>query len=148
MPTVKKDIWVDAQPEKIWSRLISDPNRWDHWLTPIRGYEERVTGEVAKGLEFHVQIGKIGGAKIKVVEAVPARRLRWNAGPAMAHMMRMPMRGTLELEPQGQRTHATLKMKTPMMMVPMMKMLSGINAKREMEDSISRIKSESEMQTA
>ena len=144
MAVIKKETFVNAPADKVWATLINDPNRWDEWLTPVRALEERVTGSVREGLEFHITLGKIGGAKIKVVEAVPGRLLRWNAGPGMMHMMGMPMRGTLELEPRDGSTHVFLKMVTPMMMAPMMGMMSGLNPNEEMTKTIERIKRESE----
>lgn len=144
MAVIKRETVVNAPPEKIWSTLIEDPNRWTEWLTPIRALEERVTGSIREGLEFHIQLGKIGGAKVKVIEAAPGRLLRWNAGPGMMHMMGMPMRGTLEFQRRNGATYVYLKMVTPMMMAPMMGMMSGINPKEEMDKTIERIKRLSE----
>lgn len=140
MAVIEKETTVNGSCEKIWADLIQDPNQWDQWMTPIRGIEEHVNGPVRGGLDFHVQLGNIGGAKIKVVEATPCRLLRWNAGPAMAHMMGMPMRGTLELRQLGTGTRVIMRMVTPMMMAPMMRMMSGLNSEEEVGKTIQRIK--------
>ncbi len=140
MAVIEKEISVNAPCDKIWRDLVQDPNRWGEWLTPLRGIEEHVDGAVRAGLEFHVQLGKIGGAKIKVVEATPGNLLRWNAGPPMAHMMGMAMRGRLELRQRGAATQVTLKMVTPMMMAPMMKMMSGLNSGEEVTKTMQQIK--------
>lgn len=139
MAVINKEIVVDATPEKIWG-LIQDPNRWSEWLTPIKALEEKVSGTVRERLEFHIQLGNMGGVKVKVKEAVPNRLLRWNAGPPMAHMMGMTMRGTLELRRANGTTHVSLRMVTPMMMAPMMRMMSGIDPREEMEKTIRQIK--------
>lgn len=139
MAIIKRETLVKAPADTIWDKLISDPNQWGDWLTPIRGFEERVDGPVRKGLEFHVRLGKIS-AKIKVTEVLPGRRLKWKAGPGMMHMMGMTMRGRLEFQPRNGSTQVLLRMVTPMMMGPMMKMMSGLNSKEEMTKTIERIK--------
>ena len=144
MAVINKEIVVNVPPEKIWSTLIEDPNRWTEWLTPIRALEEKVTGAVREGLEFHIQMGKMGGAKVKVKEVVPNRLLRWNGGPPMAHIMGMAMRGTLEFRRTNGATHVSLRMVTPMMMAPMMGMMSGLKPREEMEKTIQQIKRLSE----
>ncbi|MEE9248021.1 MAG: SRPBCC family protein [Dehalococcoidia bacterium] len=143
MAVIKRETTVKAPSDDVWANLIHDPNRWGEWLTPIRGVEERVRESVREGLEFQVLIGKLSG-KIKITEAVPGRKLRWKAGPGMMMAMGMSMRGTLEFQPVNGSTHVFLKMVTPMMMGPMMKMMSGLNTKEEMTKTIGMIKRLSE----
>ena len=138
MAIITRETTVNASPETIWAGLIDDPNKWGDWLTPIRGVEERVGGLVEEGLEFDIRLGKIG-AKIRVTEADRGRRLRWKAGPGMMLMMGMAMRGTLELQSHNGSTRVLLRMVTPMMMAPMMQMMSGLNSKEEMTATIERI---------
>ncbi len=136
MPTTTRTVEIGAPPEKIWE-VLSDGNRWPEWLTPIRGLEETAPAVLHEGDEFHVALGKMGGAKIKVTEVTTKRRLRWNAGPGMAHMMGMPMKASLELQLQGvNRTRVVLTMITPMMMAPMMGMMTGLKAKDEVERTV------------
>ncbi|MFQ5933427.1 MAG: SRPBCC family protein [Dehalococcoidia bacterium] len=139
MAIIKRETTVKASADSVWISLIDDPNRWGEWLTPIRGVEERVEEPVREGLEFHVQLGKLS-AKVKVTEAVPGSRLRWKAGPGMMMAMGMSMRGTLEFQPVNGATHVFLRMVTPMMMGPMMRMMSGLNPKEEMTKTIERIR--------
>lgn len=142
MATVNRETTIRASADKIWS-LFEDPSRWPEWFTPLRGLEERVTGSIREGSEFSGRLGKLSG-KIRVLEAKSGRRLRWKAGPAMMLAMGMGMKGTLELQSNGNSTRVVLKHKTPMMMGPMMKMMSGLNPKDEMTRTISRIKELSE----
>ena len=139
MAIIKRETLVKAPVDTIWDKLISDPNRWGDWLTPIRSLEERVNGSIRKGLEFNVRLGKMG-AKVRVTEVVPGRRLRWKVGPGMMLMMGMGMRGTLEFQPRNGSTHVHLRMVTPMMMAPMMGMMSGLKPKEEMTKTIELIK--------
>jgi hypothetical protein len=138
--TIRREATVQATGDRIWEQLIADPNGWSRWLTPVRGVEEHVSGPTHEGTEFSVRLGKIGG-KVKVTEAVPGQRLRWKAGPAMMLAMGMGMRGTLELRRGGNgATRVLLEMRTPAMMTPMMKMMSGLDPEREMTQTISRIR--------
>lgn len=144
MAIIVKELTVNAPPSKVWA-LVEDPSLWPTWFTPIRALEERVNGPIREGLEFHFTMGRLGGAKMKVKEVVPNQRVRWNGGPPMAHMMGMTMRGTLELRPfDSGSTRVTLRMVTPMMMAPMMKMMSGLNAKEEIDKSIKELKRQAE----
>jgi len=144
MATITREATVQATGDAIWGSLIEDPNRWTDWLTPVRGLEERVKPPVHDGLEFSVRLGKISG-KIRVTEATRGKRLRWRAGPPMALAMGMGMKGSLEFQQAGNgSTRVVLKMKSPMMMGPMMKMMAGLNPKDEMTKTINRIKQLSE----
>jgi len=140
MATINRETTVQASPETIWSSLFEDPNRWPTWLTPIRGLEERASGPVRPGTELSVRLGNIG-AKIRVIEATRGQRLRWRAGPPMLLAMGSGMKGSLEFQPTAQgATRVLLTMKSPMMLGPMMKMMSGLNPKDEMTKTINRIK--------
>lgn len=143
MAIIKRETTVSASPDKVWAKLINDPNGWPQWLTPVRSVEEKVAGSVREGLEFDVKLGKLGG-KIKVTEATAGKRLQWKAGPAMMVAMGMAMRGTLDFETKNGGTRVFLRMVTPMMMAPMMGMMSGLNSTEEMTKTIDRIKRLSE----
>lgn len=144
MATIQREATVRATGDSIWSGLIEDPNRWPDWLTPVRSLEERVSGPLRKGSEFGIKLGKVSG-KIRITDASKGQRLQWRAGPPMMLAMGMGMKGTLEFKPAGNgATHVVLKMKTPSMMGPMMKMMSGLNPKDEMTKTIGRIKELSE----
>lgn len=139
MAIIKRETTVSATPDAVWTKLIEDPNTWPEWLTPVRQLEERASGPVRKGTEFNVLLGKLGG-KIKVTEAVRGARLRWKAGPAMMLAMGMGMQGELTLQRGDGGTRVSLRMVTPMMMAPMMKMMSGLDPSYEMTQTINRIK--------
>jgi hypothetical protein len=62
----------------------------------------------------------------------------------MMHMMGMPMRGTLVLNQHDGGTRVSLRMVTPMMMAPMMGMMSGLKPKEEMDKTIQAIKRQAE----
>ena len=144
MTIITRQVTVNASPEAIWDKLIDDPNQWLEWLTPIRQFEESVSGPVRDGLELPVQIGNLGGAKLKVTEAVRGRRLRWKVGPSMMLMMGMGMKGTLEFHSQDNATEVSLRMVTPMMMAPMMGLMTGIKPAEEMTKTIAKIKAVAE----
>ena len=139
MATIDRETTVLASGEEIWTNLIQDPNHWTDWLTPLRGLEEKVTPSVSQGMSFGARIGTLSG-KIKVVEAVKGKKLRWKAGPGPLLAMGMGMKGTLELEPRGGRTYVHLRMKSPPMMRPMMQAMTGLNTADEMTKTINRIK--------
>ena len=140
MATVKRDTTVKATGTEIWGSLIEDPNNWPSWLTPLRGLEEKAESPVRAGTGFGARIGNLSG-KIKVTEATSGQKLRWKAGPGPLLAMGMGMKGTLEFHPTGNgSTHVHLTMKSPPMMAPMMKMMTGLNPKDEMTKTIGRIK--------
>lgn len=140
MATIDREATVHASADALWSSLFADPNRWPEWLTPVRGLEERADSPVSAGTELSVQLGNIG-AKIRVLEATRGQRLRWKAGPPMLLAMGTGMKGTLELHGTGNgETHVHLKMKSPLMLGPLMKMMSGLDPKDEMTKTINRIK--------
>ncbi len=140
MATISRETTVHASADAIWSSLFEDPNRWPDWLTPIRGLEEKASGPVRAGTELSVRLGNMGG-KIRVIEATRGQRLRWKAGPSMLLAMGTGMKGSLEFQRAANgSTRAVLKMKSPMMLGPMMRMMSGLNLKDEMTKTINRIK--------
>lgn len=143
MATIDRETTVHASGEEIWTRLIQDPNHWNDWLTPLRGLEQKVTPLVSQGMSFGASIGNLSG-KVKVVEAVKGKKLRWKVGPGPLLAMGMGMKGTLELEPKGGTTHVHLRMKSPPMMRPMMQAMTGLNTADEMTKTINRIRELSE----
>jgi Polyketide cyclase / dehydrase and lipid transport len=140
MATINRETTVQAAPDTLWSNLFEDPNRWPDWLTPIRGLEERASGPVRSGTELSARLGNMGG-KVRVTEATRGQRLRWKAGPPMLLAMGTGMKGSLDFQRAGNgSTRVVLKMKSPLMLSPMLKMMSGLNLKDEMTKTIGRIK--------
>src|SRR5579859_2640836 len=140
MATINREATVHASAEALWSNLFADPNGWPNWLTPVRGLEERASAPARAGSELRVRLGNIG-AKIRVLEATTGKQLRWKAGPSALLAMGMGMKGSVEIHSTGNgSTHVHLTMKSPPMMGPMMKMMSGLNPKDEMTKTINRIK--------
>ena len=139
MAIIKKQTTVAKSPDELWNELFSDPNGWGQWLTPIQGIEEEVKGPARGGLSFGARVGKLS-AKLKVTEASPGKLLRWKAGPPMLLLMGSGMRGQLELRPSNGGTRVDLRMVTPLMLGPMMKMMTGLNSNEEMTKTIGRIK--------
>ncbi len=143
MATIDRETIVHASGEEIWTHLIQDPNHWNDWLTPLRGLEQKVTPPVSRGMTFGARIGNLSG-KIKIVEAVKGKKLRWRAGPAPLLAMGVGMRGSLELEQKNGATHVHLRMTSPPMMRPMMQAMTGLNTADEMTKTIDRIRELSE----
>ncbi len=143
MATIERETTVGVSPEELWAKLVNDPNHWTDWLTPLRGLEERVTPRVSEGLSFGARIGSLSG-KIKVVEAITGKKLRWKAGPGPLLAMGMGMKGTLEFHARNGATHVHLTMTSPPMMRPMMQAMTGLNTADEMTKTINRIKELSE----
>jgi hypothetical protein len=139
MATIRKETTVSASPNDLWGKLIDDPNTWPDWLTPLRGLDETVSGNVRAGLSFSARVGKLS-AKIKVRTVKPGRELQWSGGPSMMLAMGSGMRGKLEFTPAGEGTKVNLTMVTPMMFAPMMKMMTGLNTGDEMTKTIGKIK--------
>ena len=139
MAIIRRETVVSKSANDLWDALISDPNIWPDWLTPLRGLDETVTGSVRAGLSFSVRLGKIS-AKLKVRKASPGKELQWSGGPPMLLMMGSGMRGKLEFTPAGEGTKVNLTMVTPMMFAPMMKMMTGLNTGDEMTKTIGKIK--------
>jgi hypothetical protein len=139
MATIEREANVSASGEEIWANLIQDPNHWSDWLTPLLGLEEKVSPPVRAGQSFGARIGNLSG-KIKVVEAVKGKKLRWKAGPGPLLVMGMGMKGTLEFQQRNGATHVHLTMKSPPMMSPMMQAMIGLKVDDEMTKTIDRIK--------
>ena len=127
MPKYSATTQINASPEKVWD-VVTDGHRLSEWLAPVRGVDAvEPDGPLAPGSQLEVTLGKVGGAKIKIKEAEHARRLRWSAGPFMAHMLRMPMGVELLLEPSGDATQATITFKANPMTAPLMRRMTGLN---------------------
>jgi Polyketide cyclase / dehydrase and lipid transport len=139
MATIERETMVSGSPTEIWAKLISDPNHWSDWLTPVHGLEEKVASPVSEGQSFGARLGNLSG-RIKVVEAVEGKKLRWKAGPGPLLAMGMGMKGTLELHAHNGETHVHLTMKSPPMMRPMMQAMTGLTTADEMSKTIDRIK--------
>lgn len=140
MATVKRETIIPTRAEDIWEDLIQDPNGWSAWLTPLRGLDEKVTPPVKRGMRFGASVGNLS-ATIRVVDAVRGRKLRWKAGPGPLLAMGMGMKGTLWFHPLSNgSTQVQLTMKSPPMMGPLMRMMTGLNPKDEMTKTILRIK--------
>jgi len=102
-----------------------------------------VKSPVVSGLSFGARIGNLSG-KIKVVEVIEGKKLRWKAGPGPLLAMGMGMKDSLELAPKNGGTDVHITMKSPPMMRPMMQAMTGLNTADEMTKTISRIKELSE----
>ena len=139
MATIERETTVSASGEEIWANLIQDPNHWNDWLTPVRGLEEKVSPQVGAGQSFGARIGNLSG-KIKVVEAVEGKKLRWKAGSGPLLAMGMSMKGTLEFQQRNGATHVHLTMTSPPMMSPLMQAMIGLKVDDEMTKTINRIK--------
>lgn len=81
---------------------------------------------------------------MNVKEAQSGRKLRWTGGPFMAHMMRMPMKVELTLEPRGDHTNATITFKTSMMISPLMRKMTGLNFGDEAPATMRKLKQAAE----
>lgn len=144
MATIRRATVVKGDGRQLWKQLIADPNGWPTWLTPLKGLEETAKSPVEAGSSFGARIGNVSG-KIKVVEANEGEVLRWKAGPGPLLAMGMSMRGTLEFTGKEGDTNVALTMKSPPMMGPMMRMMTGLNPKDEMTHTIKRIKELAEL---
>ena len=139
MAIIRKETTVTASPNDLWSKIIDDPNQWPDWLTPLRGLDETVSGSARAGLSFSARLGKLS-AKMKVRTVKPGNELQWSVGPPMLLMMGSGIRGKLEFTPAGEGTKVNLTLVTPMMLGPMMKMMTGLKAADEMTKTIDKIK--------
>ncbi len=140
MPKHTATVEINASPDKVWA-IVSDGARLTEWLTPVRGVDSvDPQGPLKVGSQIEATLGKAGGAQLRIKEAQQGRRLRWAAGPAMAHMMRMPMHVELDLEPRGESTAATITFKANPMIAPLMKMMSGLNLGAEAPNTVQKLK--------
>ncbi len=130
---------IAATRDQVWA-LVSDGNRLSEWLTPVKGVDSvEPDGPLAKGSTLEATLGNVGGAKIKIKEA-DGRTLKWSAGPALAHMMRMPMIVELNLDSRGDSTTARITYKSSMMMAPLMGMMTGLNFADEAPATVQALK--------
>ncbi len=98
MPKRTASIQVDATLDKVW-KIVSDGNRLKDWLSPVRRIEgPDGNGQLERGRELEVTIGRFSGAWIRIEETEERRKPRWTAGPFLAHMMRTLMYVELTLE--------------------------------------------------
>ncbi len=139
MAIIERETTVSTSAPDLWEKLISDPNVWPDWLTPLRGFDETVSGPVKAGESYSARLGNMS-AKIKVKEVTSGTRLRWAGGPPMMLAMGSGMRGSLTFTRDGEGTKISLTMVTPMMFAPMMKMMTGLNMGEEMTKTIGKIK--------
>ena len=139
MAVIKRETMVSASPNDLWAKLIDDPNQWPEWLAPLRGLDETVDGRVRSGLSFSARLGKLS-AKLKVGRVLPGREVQWSGGPSMLLAMGSGMKGKLEFTQAGEGTKVNLTMVTPMLLTPMLKMMSGLDPSDEMTKTIENIK--------
>lgn len=139
MAIIRKETTVSASPSELWAKIIEDPNVWPDWLTPVRGLDEVVSGKVRAGLSFSARVGKLS-AKIKVRKVSRNKEIQWSGGPGMMLAMGTGMKGKLVFTPSGEGTKVNLTMVTPLMLAPMMKMMTGLNTPEEMTKTIAKIK--------
>jgi hypothetical protein len=131
---------ISATPDQVWA-VVSNGNRLPDWLTPVGTVDSiEPSGALAKGTQLEASIGNIGGAKLKIKEADAGRRLKWSAGPFIAHMMRMPMIVELELQARGESTTATITYKSNPMMAPLMGMMTGLKFGDEAAKTVQALK--------
>ena len=131
---------IAATSDQVWA-VVSDGNRLSEWLTPVKGVDSvEPDGPLAKGSQLEATLGNVGGAKLKIKEADAGQRLKWSAGPAMAHMMRMPMIVELNLEAQGESTTASITFKSSMMMAPLIGMMTGLKFADEAPATVQALK--------
>lgn len=133
-------IEIDANPEAVWG-VVSDASRLTDWRSPVKQVEGLdPAGPLAAGSKLDVALGNVGGARISIKEAQRARKLRWHGGPFMAHMMRMPMKVELTLEPNGDHTNASITFKSNPMIAPLMRKMSGLDFSDEAPATVQALK--------
>ncbi len=131
---------IDASPEQVWE-VVADSSRLAEWLSPVKGVDTVTPeGTLSKGTKVEATLGNVGGAKINIKEADAARKLKWSAGPFLAHMMRMPMQVELNLEGRGEGTTARIVFKTNPMIAPIMGMMTGLNFVEEAPATVRDLK--------
>ncbi len=131
---------IEASPAQVWE-VISDSSRLPEWLSPVKGVDAVTPeGALTKGTKVEATLGNVGGAKINIKEADAAHRLKWSAGPFLAHMMRMPMQVELNLEGRGESTTATIVFRTNPMIAPIMRMMTGLEFAEEAPATVRDLK--------
>ncbi len=140
MPVNEHRVTVNASPAKVWS-VISEADNLMNWLSPIKGLDEKETGPITVGRRMKGQLGNASGASLRFKTVEANRQLSWDAGPAMAHMMMMPMRVSITIEPAGESgSTVNARFKSAMMIAPMMKMMSGLDFSEEVVTTANSIK--------
>ena len=122
---------IDASPEQVWE-VVADSSRLAEWLSPVKGVDGVTPeGPLTKGTKVEATLGNVGGATLKIKKADHGQRLKWSAGPFLAHMMRMPMQVELNLEGRGERTMPRIVFKTNPMIAPIMGRMTGLEFAEE-----------------
>lgn len=144
MPINEHSVTVNAAPAKVWS-VISNADNLLNWLSPIKSTEEKESGPITVGRRMRVQLGNANGGSLRFGTVDTNRQIAWNAGPAMAHMMMMPMRVSISIDPAGENaSKVTARFKSAMMIAPMMKAMSGLDFSEEVVTTASNIKEQAE----
>ncbi len=131
---------ISATPDEVWA-VVSDGNQLANWLSPVGGVDTvEPSGALAKGTKIEASIGNVGGARLNIKEADAGKRLKWSAGPFIAHMMRMPMIVELTLEARGESTTATISYGSNPMMAPLMGMMTGLKFADEAPKTVQALK--------
>lgn len=139
MPTYSSSVQVQAKPEEVWA-LISDGSRLPEWLSPVKAIEGKAPSPLSPGTDLKAVIGRVPGARLKVTEATPKRRLSGNAGPAVAHMMGMPIVMSVDLEGKEEATQVTFSIQANPVVAPMIKMTTGLDFEAECSRTTQSIK--------
>ena len=139
MPINEHSVQVNAPPSKVWS-LISDADNLMNWLSPMKGLESSESGPITAGRRIKGQLGNANGATLKFKKVEVDHELAWDAGPGIAHMMMMPMRVSVSIEPAGEGSTVTARFKSAMMIAPMMKAMSGLDFSEEVVTTVNSIK--------
>ena len=95
---------------------------------------------MSRGTDLKAVIGRVPGAKLKITEAAPRRRLSGNAGPAVAHMMGMPMVMSVDLEGKEEATQVTFSIQANPLVAPMIRMTTGLDFEAETSRTAQSIK--------
>ena len=139
MPTYSSSVQVQAKPEEVWA-LISDGSRLTEWLSPVKTIEGEAPSQLSRGTDLKAVIGRVPGAKLKITEATPRRRLSGNAGPPIAHMMGMPVVMSVDLEGKEEATQVTFSIQANPLVAPMIKMTTGLDFEAEASKTAQGIK--------
>ena len=144
MPVNEHSVTVNAAPAKVWS-VISNADNLLNWLSPIKGLDKNESGPITVGRQMKGQLGNANGASLRFKTVDTNRQLAWNAGPAMAHMMMMPMKVSISIDPAGDdASKVTARFRSAMMIAPMMKAMSGLDFSEEVVTTVNNIKEQAE----
>jgi uncharacterized protein YndB with AHSA1/START domain len=97
MKIIKKEILIDASPEKVWKH-VTDPEKIAGWLMP-NDFEPTV------GREFSMQCPQQGKITCEVKEIVPHQKLVYAFHSQATKVQTLV---TILLESEGNRTRVTL----------------------------------------